>query len=516
MTFSPTSEQLAIIEAAERSETSLMVTAYAGCAKTTTLELLARALPSKPTLALAFNVKTKKELEKRFPSHFEIKTLNGLGHSAWGRAIGRGLTVDPQKLGKLVTQIAKEAELDLGESWQTIRSLVNLARQAGIVPARFPHKGLLPDNLETWTEIADYAFLEAPEQLVEFSRNVLVECVKASFNGSIDFDDQIYMSAIYNGVFPKFPIVLVDEAQDLSPFNHIQLRKTATDRLIVVGDPKQAIYAFRGADSQSMGKIKALRSEWIDLPLHKTFRCPKIVVDRNQAHAPGFLAASSNLPGNLHDWRCSKEAKAKEALVWTGAKLAGLTDETHTTAVLCRNNAPLLALAFKLIRSGIGVVMLGRDIGKGLVTLAKKILPIDDIPADQCASQITQWADEERSKARAKEQEPKVSAITDREECLLAVLDFSDCKNAGELRKAIDDLFSREYGKITLSTGHRAKGLEWDCVVHLDPWRLPSKFALRAASEGDRSQLEQEQNLKYVIETRTKNHLVLANLEDFE
>ena len=47
----------------------------------------------------------------------------------------------------------------------------------------------------------------------------------------------------------------------------------------------------------------------------------------------------------------------------------------HDVAVLCRNNAPLLSMAFKLLRRGIGVKMLGRDIGKGLVPLAKKLFP---------------------------------------------------------------------------------------------------------------------------------------------
>ena len=118
-----------------------------------------------------------------------------------------------------------------------------------------------------------------------------------SFEGLISFDDQIYMSAMFHGVFPRFSVTMVDEAQDLSPLNHIMIQKTAAGRIIAVGDAKQAIYAFRGADSNSMQNLRKLRKEWIDLPLATTFRCPTLIVNRQQDHAPGFTAFHTNPQG---------------------------------------------------------------------------------------------------------------------------------------------------------------------------------------------------------------------------
>jgi hypothetical protein len=792
MSHKPTPEQAAIIDAACTRRESIMVNAYAGCAKSSTLEMLAHAMPAQPVLSLAFNKKIAMELEKRLPPSFTVKTLNGLGHSAWSKAIGRRPELDDKKLGKLVTQVAKGVGFDLSsDQWDQVRTMVTRGQQAGVVPASFPHQGLTEDTIEAWKELADqhYGYDVIDENVLELSRMVLTESVKLAFKGVITFDDQIYMSTMFNGVFPRFPLVTVDEAQDLSPLNHIQVARCAADRLIVVGDRKQchppgtiiqlsggkskaienveigdqivsfnrkvgfagvntqgrkitdkqtfyfdgelvrintdgpfthectpnhrclarwtdkkgyavylmrkgnqyrigtaqcwyntadtggfgpamrarqegadalwilkvlpdkeealieekvlwtlfglpdlifrcsgkasstqkhldaaweaigdnskraklclkrfnrdhdfpfwtseskihvgektfiteacnlisgamavkifdgsancptwltcwidyeryagpvigltvesngfglnlyvangivthnSIYAFRGADTSSMDKLRKLRSEWIDLPLATTFRCPKGVVARQQEHAPGFTAWSANAEGKVLTWNGAESPewswdRVQQALPAFGSEVA----------MLCRNNAPLLSMAFKLLRQGIACHMLGRDIGKGLVVLSKKIFPKDDLPIAECISAITLWMERESALARANGKDEKIEGLTDRGECLIAVAEGGMARNAGELREALGALFARESGKVTLSSIHRAKGLEWDLVIHLDPWRIPSKWARQAADQGQPAQLQQEMNLKYVGETRTKHTLVMANVQDF-
>jgi superfamily I DNA/RNA helicase len=60
----------------------------------------------------------------------------------------------------------------------------------------------------------------------------------------------------------------------------------------------------------------------------------------------------------------------------------------------------------------------------------------------------------------------------------------------------------KQRGAITLTTGHKAKGLEWDKVYHLDP------FLIRTDKE------EQEKNLSYVVTTRSANELVEFESKD--
>jgi ATP-dependent exoDNAse (exonuclease V) beta subunit len=59
----------------------------------------------------------------------------------------------------------------------------------------------------------------------------------------------------------------------------------------------------------------------------------------------------------------------------------------------------------------------------------------------------------------------------------------------------------RQQGSIYLTTGHKAKGLEWSKVIHLDPWLVR------------RDPTEQNRNLDYVISTRSRDSLTEIDSE---
>ena len=92
--FTPTPEQLAIVTAATDTTDNLLVSALAGAAKTSTLEMIANALPDVNTICLAFNKKIATEMEQRLPSNCTAKTLNALGNAAWKDAIGKRTFID--------------------------------------------------------------------------------------------------------------------------------------------------------------------------------------------------------------------------------------------------------------------------------------------------------------------------------------------------------------------------------------------------------------------------------------
>ena len=90
---------------------------------------------------------------------------------------------------------------------------------------------------------------------------------------------------------------------------------------------------------------------------------------------------------------------------------------------------------------------------------------------------------------------------------------LAESKDLGSALDLSDEIFDSKNPGLTLTSGHRSKGFEWNSVYHLDPQRLPSKYAVAQASAGYPGQLLQERNLLYVIETRTKFSLTMITLE---
>lgn len=516
--FKPSPEQEAIIDAVRGAHRhSVMVEAGAGCAKTSTLTLASMQVPL-PGLAIAFNKKIQLELEKRLASNFSCKTMNGLGHGAWAKAIGtksNGLKVDGLKSGKLITQMAKDRKMYLtSDQWDYAKTLFREAQIQGLVPEPFGSQlmTLLPDTKDGWRELGDiHAIPDDDFEMVwEIARMALVENIRMAYQGTISYDDQIYCSTLLGGVFWKYAFIFVDEDQDLSPLQIMMIQKSLLPdgRILAVGDKCQSIYAFRGAVGEAAEQIRKLREQWVDLPLMTSFRCPQLVADRQRGHVPLFRAHGTNPTGQVLNLGAGGD---EQGWHWKGFSDV-LPEYPMEVAILCRNNAPLMTMAFKLIRQGIGCQILGRDISKGLKALTKKLAPEDGMKIDLVMGRINDWRETELSKARVNENPDAADKFSDKADSLLAIAESSGCKDAGGLRAVIDKLFAAESGVATLSTIHKAKGLEWGAVIHLDPWRLPSKYALR---KGGRA-LEQESNLTYVAETRTKHTLALASLDAFQ
>jgi hypothetical protein len=243
-----------------------------------------------------------------------------------------------------------------------------------------------------------------------------------------------------------------------------------------------------------MEDLRAKRT-FVELPLTMTFRCAKAIVARAQAYVPDFRAYEGNPQGEVLDWR-----QLDPAAGWSAA------DIPPAAAIICRNNAPLLSMAFKLIKAGRGCKMLGNDIGVALQRRLKKATAglSPQAPSPAMLDSIEHWRETELRKAKS---ERKTASIEDTYDCLHAIC--SEASDLASAEKFCKDLFADKAAVITLSSGHKAKGLEWDTVIHLDSFRVPSKYAKTP------EQRTQEFNIKYVIETRAKTRLILANLEDF-
>lgn len=188
------------------------------------------------------------------------------------------------------------------------------------------------------------------------------------------------------------------------------------------------------------------------------------------------------------------------------AALPSFTAATFTrgSAILCRNSAPLVSLAYGLIARDVPCIILGRDIGEKLVSLVKKMMATN-IP--DLLARLDNWRERETSLAMQRGADP--STIEDQHAAIVVIVQSQDenARTIADLCARISLLFSDENvkSKVVLSTIHKAKGEEWDKVFLLDWGLIPSKYATQTW------QKRQERNLQYVAITRTKNELYYIN-----
>lgn len=492
MSFTPSPYQQAVFDHLERfpEADNLMVEAVAGSGKTTTIVHGLRHLPAHLNVCmLAFNKSIATELSGKVPAGVVVKTFHSLGFAAYRSAVPGRVEVDGKKTYKVL-----ETFLNRDECWDygaPVAKLVGLAKQAG-----FGLPGV-DTSAQQWQALADHYDVSAKKG-TSWTR-VLAHAARAlELSGRtldvVDFDDMLYMPLLTGAAWPHFDVVFVDEAQDTNRLQ-VDIVKALIEpkpgvfasgppgRLVFVGDRRQAIYGFRGADASALDNISA-EFRCRHLPLSVTYRCPKTVVREAQTNGAPEIEA--------YEHAAEGAVKVVETF---HAEDFGAAD-----AVLCRNKAPLLSLAYACIAQGVGVRFLGREIGQGLIKLVEKLRARD---LDDLLAKLRTWERKETDRARADGREMAVAAAEDKAECIrVAVGALPLDATVGGLVASLKAVFDEKRGRLlTLSTIHKSKGMEWPVVWLLDEHLMPSKWALQAWQQ------EQEANLRYVAITRAESEL---------
>ncbi len=477
--FKPTPEQDEIVSFARDETQNLIVVARAGAAKTSTLVLIAEAIPDKEILCLAFNKSIALEMADRLPNNCTSKTLHSLGYAAWRQFTGLyKLNFNGKKtysiLRNFIEQLDPEDKKEAYDSIAETLKFLSDAKNCGYLPQEY--KG-------HWRPLIDdesfFLSLEMePSHLQEILINqTLIESFKRALKGEIDFDDMIYCPALCAVSWPKFPLTLIDEAQDLSPINHHILRKLVrNNRLIAVGDPCQAIYGFRGALADSMDKLTRMFNMHT-LHLTISFRCARSITENAQWLAPDMRAP---------EW--AEEGEVLRPTAWS------VTDLLDGDAIICRNNAPLFSMAIRLIECDRLPELSGRDLAAPLKKIMSK-LGKNHLPRIAALDALEAWKSNELRRAR----QGAAGQVHDRASCIAILLEKT--KTLGDAVAYLDHLMTRD-GRIYLMTGHKSKGLEFDNVFFLDQHFCRIKH-------------EQDANIKYVIETRAKKKLTYVQSDAF-
>lgn len=266
----------------------------------------------------------------------------------------------------------------------------------------------------------------------------------------------------------NYDFVLLDEAQDTNPvLEQVFSAQRDSAQLVMVGDSAQAIYGWRGAQDVMAD------FDGTELGLTRSFRFgPSVAEEANR-------------------WLSIADAPIR--LSGHGETATTVGSVEHPDAILCRTNASAMQEVMDALAAGVKVALVGG--GRQLRLLAEAAR---DLKAGRKSThpelflfsswgEVQDYATQDQS---GKDLYPFVELIDDH--------------GVDVILEAIGKLSDERHAQLTVSTGHKAKGREWNTV------RIADGFYDDPGEDGDgRANLIDEANarLSYVAVTRARARL---------
>jgi len=475
--FTASKYQNAIFSEIETGKRNLLVEAVAGSGKSTTImEAIGRMKGS--ILTVAFNKSIATELQRKLDERglkARASTIHSLAYGVVTRILKS--QVDDRKARTIVAEVYGDNEYDS----RAIRSLIERISDLCKVTLTEPTR----ENIDAL--IAHYS-LDADDSTMENGDiyGMIPEVLKLAQErtATVDFNDMVWLAVKLDLPLPKYDWVLADESQDLNAVQReVTLRAVAKGgRVVAVGDRRQAIYGFAGADVESINKLQS-SLDAKTMPLSICYRCPSSHLDLAREIVPQIEARPDAPVGEIVNTVADDAIRAMR----------------DSDLVLCRMNAPLATLAMKLIRSGRKASIKGRDIGSGLLALMDRWMRgtsmVDGV------ERLQNYRDREVVKLEKQGKDRQIESLTDRVDTVLALSD--GCRTVADARARVESIFTdNPTDGVKLSSVHRAKGLEADRVMIYKPELLD--WVRKGSSAWE---VEQGRNLKYVALTRSKMSL---------
>jgi DNA helicase-2/ATP-dependent DNA helicase PcrA len=504
-----TNEQIAIFDLLSSPIGNLIVEALAGTGKTTTALRALTHLPQKSVLFCAFNKRIADELVTRMPkapkgSFYKAQTFHSIGLAILKSQKGLKLSIDKNAATeKLVNDAAAEyvdmaatrgeiIKVNFGVRRATVRLLRTLKETQ--IDRSLPHDVIVRTG-HTYDLFQKLA-------LNEIDLAAMIAQI-AYRNGSdltritgIDFCDMTWLPVVLDMPPPsRFQAVLVDEAQDLSlpQLRLVQKMIAPGGRLVAIGDRNQQIYSWRGAVGDLVWREMRERFSAQSLPLTTTFRCATAIVNEAKKLVPS-LNARAGAPAGLVSRIKFDELGKRIRIQPYGAE---------STFLLSRNNADLLNVALHLWRLKIDFVLAaGAEIVEPLYDIIDRL---DKSSKPRFSSSLMTWYQSEMAKAEAANATAWADRIEQQFAMLSVMLGYAE---PTQFKGILADILANEEAPVTLSTVHKAKGLEADRV-----FLLRQTFA-RHQPKRKKAVSQEELNIEYVAITRAKHELIWVDLPD--
>lgn len=470
--FTRTLEQQDAIDKAKTGK-NLLIKAFAGATKSTTLAMISNELAkdNKVGIYLAYNKAIADEMKSKMDTSTICKTVHSLAYSY----------TDKKLLDKLRLPSISPYHLSMKYNLKFSSGKVTIEGKLITKTISPVHKmTMVIKTVNKFCNSNSYSidkshviYLDWIKKL-NFSKQVLneialeiVNCAETYWsdliyeNNDIKITHDVYLKlyALSGKKIPGIDYILLDEAQDTNEATLQIIENNNNTQTILVGDEYQSIYQWRGAVN-AMDLMKGDVSY-----LTKSFRFGNNI-ETVANKVLKLLECPRQLYGNGSTDGISK--------IGTLPKV---------DAVICRSNAGCLQAFLDYMQLNIKCTLTTNvteikdflSAYKALQTNTKFSHPI--LTAFSNVGELTSYARENEDKE------------------LLQFINIIDKFGVDKLSDLLSQSMNKSPDSITITTAHKAKGLEWDNVRLYDDFHI-SKDMQQA-----------ELNLIYVAVTRAKKNL---------
>lgn len=493
----PSKEQLKIFDFIKNGIGHCVIQARAGTGKTwTILKCLDYIKDNQICLFLAFNNSIKLEIKSKINNKHDVFTLHGLG-----RVILKQNNIiinkDDDKYKKyLIENIDSLSNIKVPQNlhqsyFKRILDLLEFARMDLCYNLTKINQSAKEHDISL-----KFDEIEIVKKLMDWGQNEI---------NTQDYTDLVWLPNVLN-LQPKikYQWIFNDEAQDYSIAYVSLLKKYLKNgvRFVSVGDEYQSINHFAGASKKAFEEMIKLSNNNI-FTLTKSFRCAKSIIELSNEIVPDIIPRD-NAPLGL-------------------IKYGSLVHEINENdMVLSRTNAPLLSIYNKLTKLNKKCYLKGsnKDKDKEIFiniiekyhnnnTSLSKNLETDGLFPRLYEELINRRNQLLLSGINEKKilKDNYFSSFYDKISSLLTISE--DCETVDDLIDKINKIYQSEEKGVCLSTIHKAKGLECDVVHIINFDELGSKYVHNDIDK------EQEENLKYVAITRSKNKLCIISDKEY-
>lgn len=479
LSFTPTEEQTAIKEAFP-DHRFLTIQAKSGSGKTSTLYLLANSTEDR-ILYLAFNKSMAEEARRKMPPNVECRTLHSICYQFLDHRLRAKLSRPEGQYVNVAgtgSEIAKKFKINnlIDKRGKTLltRAMIGLMIKQTVGKFEFSDDPFISRKHFPGVHLTDIKRKGINEhklitEVVKYAKQLWRERIDPNTDTLMTHDTYVKLFEL-SGADLGYDIIFGDEFQDVNPaFLSILRNAKSAKQVVVVGDEYQSIYQFRG--SQNM--MKETSTYGAELPLTACFR-----------FGPKVANIANMILSDKEPLRHPLVGKGFDTVV--GSYKSDVVDYTKPYTIIFRKNLTLLMEAMDRIADGEEIII--NVDTRDFISMVDSVNALRRGDIEKVKHEtVLPYADWNEF-VECAEADPDAKRL----------LNIVVSGKANTIAHTLRTHRNSPTAKVTLTTAHKSKGLEWDQVIVANDF--PSNYDKKT---GEWVGLEEaERNLLYVAHTR--------------